>query len=162
MNLPVVILIWVLSISAAAGFSYNKGYHNGNLAGSASIQKKWDEDKKRLEAEYAASVAKAQKNTTDAQATADKLQREKNDANKKIVSLDTALRNSLRNRPDRRTENSTVPPSSGSCAGSTGAELANRDAEFLAGYLADVERLQAAVDQCAQQYNDVQQRINKE
>lgn len=67
----------------------------------------------------------------------------------------TAVVNSLRNRPERADSNSNsqMPSTPAACIGSTGAELARGDAEFLAGYAADAARLEAALNQCEAAYN---------
>lgn len=61
---------------------------------------------------------------------------------------------SLRQRPERlATFASEVPSAPAACTGSTGAELARGDAEFLAGYAADAAKLEAALNQCEAAYN---------
>ena len=63
---------------------------------------------------------------------------------------------SLRNRPERvRTVVSEVPSTTPACAGTTGAELARGDAEFLAGYAADAAKLEAALTQCETAYDNI-------
>lgn len=82
--------------------------------------------------------------------------REKSNAEiRRINARHTATVNSLRNRPERADSNSNsqVPSAPTPCAGSTGAELARGDAEFLAGYAADAARLEAALEQCISAYN---------
>ena len=68
-----------------------------------------------------------------------------------------ALVASLRTRPERPTPavTSEVPSATPACAGTTGAELARGDAEFLAGYAADAAKLEAALDQCEAAYNEL-------
>jgi hypothetical protein len=82
-----------------------------------------------------------------------RIQREKHDAVKVANSKYRTLVDSLRNRPEiRDTKRDTVPDSTGDVVGCTGAQLARPDAEFLAGYAADAERLQAAYNSCRQAY----------
>jgi len=59
----------------------------------------------------------------------------------------------LRSRPER--PSGAVSQTSRACAGSSGAELARGDGEFLAGYSADAAKLSAALDQCEAQYNQL-------
>jgi hypothetical protein len=59
----------------------------------------------------------------------------------------------LRSRPER--PSGEMPSATPACAGSSGAQLARGDGEFLAGYAADVARLNAALDQCEAQYNQL-------
>lgn len=82
-------------------------------------------------------------------------EREKSRAKVAAVNRElTATLDRLRNRPERNTPSrSEVPNTPSACAGSTGAELAKGDAEFLVRYAADAARLDAALDQCAAQYN---------
>lgn len=162
MSLPITIVVWILSLVAATGFSYSKGYHNGNESGRAVIQKQWDLQAKQQENAYRQQLAIAQYDTRSAQASADKLQKEKNDAYKTIAARDAALRNSLRNRPERPAESSGVPSDPGTCSAATGAELARGDGEFLVGYSADAAKLQKEFDHCVVQYNEVKKQINKD
>lgn len=162
MNLPIIVLIWFLTVAGAAGISYGKGYHNGNEAGKATIQQKWDAERKKQDEEYRKQVLEAKQNTLAAQARADKLQKEKNDAYKTIAARDTALRNSLRNRPERPAESSGVPTDTGACTAASGAELARGDGEFLSGYSTDAAKLQKDFDTCITQYNEIKQRFNKD
>lgn len=66
-----------------------------------------------------------------------------------------AVVNSLRNRPERivTVTRSEMPGTPAACAGTTGAELARGDAEFLAGYATDAAKLEAALNQCEAAYN---------
>lgn len=59
----------------------------------------------------------------------------------------------LRSRPER--PSGEVSSASPACAGSSGAQLARGDGEFLAGYAADAASLEAALKQCEAQYNQL-------
>lgn len=82
-------------------------------------------------------------------------EREKNRAKVAAVNRELAATlERLRNRPERNTPSrSEVSSAPSACAGSTGAELARGDAEFLGRYAADAARLDAALEQCVAQYN---------
>ena len=151
---PWVILAFVLAIGAAAG----GGYYKGNKAGQAEVQQAWDKEKAEQYAAYAKAQEEARAREQEMQAAADKLRREKDAQIKDINARATALTNSLRNRQERPAQDGTVSSAARSCGGSSGAELAKGDGEFLAGYAADAARLQAALDQCVKQYNAVRQR----
>lgn len=151
---PWVILAFVLAIGAAAG----GGYYKGNKAGQAEVQQAWDKEKAEQYAAYAKAQEEARAREQEMQAAADKLRREKDAQIKDINARATALTNSLRNRQERPAQNGAVSGTARSCGGSSGAELAKGDGEFLAGYAADAARLQAALDQCVKQYNAVRQR----
>ena len=151
---PWVLLTFVLAIGAAAG----GGYYQGNTAGRAVIQQAWDKEKAEQYAEYAKGQEAARAREQEMQAAADKLRREKDAQIKDINARATALANSLRDRPERPSQNGAVSDTTRSCAGASGAELAKGDGEFLARYSADAARLQAALDQCVKQYNAVRQK----
>ena len=76
---------------------------------------------------------------------------------KKVRSISSQLDSILagvRERPDRTTVSETTPAN---CV-CTGAQLARRDAEFLARYAADAERLAEAYNTCKAAYEAVQTR----
>ena len=151
---PWVILGFVLAIGAAAG----GGYYQGNTAGRAVIQQAWDKEKAEQYAAYAKGQEEARQREREMQQAADKLRREKDAQIRDINARATALTNSLRDRQERPSKDGSVSGTARSCAGSSGAELAKGDGEFLAGYSADAARLQAALDQCVKQYNAVRQK----
>lgn len=89
----------------------------------------------------------------------DKLARAQEKRNVEVASINrkhaTAVA-SLRQRPERlATFASEVPSAPATCTGTTGAELARGDAEFLAGYAADAAKLEAALNQCEAAYNEL-------
>jgi len=152
---PWVLLTFVLAIGAAAG----GGYYKGNSAGKAEVQAEWAKEKAEQYAEYAKGQEAARAREQEMQAEADKLRREKDAQIREINARATALSNSLRDRKERPAESGAVSGVTRSCGGASGAELARRDGEFLAGYSADAARLQAALDQCVKQYNAVRQSV---
>lgn len=148
---PWVILGFVLALVAAFG----GGYYQGNESGQASVQQKWDKENARLQAEYAENQRIAREKEQALQSSADKLREEKDREIRNISARATALSNSLRNRTERPTQTGAVPSTASTCAGASGAQLARGDAEFLVGYSADAARLQAALNQCIAQYDEV-------
>lgn len=82
-------------------------------------------------------------------------QEKRNEEIKRINAQHAVVVASLRNRPERTrsNDNPEVPGTTASCTGTTGAELARGDAEFLAGYAADAAKLEAALTQCEAAYN---------
>ena len=153
---PWVILGFVLAVGAAAG----GGYYQGNTAGRAVVQQAWDKEKAEQYAAYAKGQEEARQREQEMQQAADKLRREKDAQIRDINARATALSNSLRDRPERPTQNDSVSGAARSCSGASGAELAKGDGEFLARYSADAARLQAALDQCVKQYNAARQKVN--
>lgn len=107
-----------------------------------------DYDKKRTDAE---SLARAKEQDWADQAAAIRKSKDVQiaTANRKLNSTLAGLRT----RPER--PSSEVPQTPRACAGSSGAELARGDGEFLAGYAADAAKLSAALDQCEAQYNQL-------
>jgi hypothetical protein len=144
---------WVLGGLAGLlmlGFSYWKGY----IHGKDVVQKEWDAAKVVWERESLAEAAKAQQIERDMQAKVNKAQKEKLNAIKTADTKYNALIDSLRERPEARSNE--VSGCSGDAVGCTGAGLARPDAEFLAGYAADAARLQAAYNSCREAYEVIQ------
>jgi len=141
---------WVLGGLAGLvmlGFSFWKGYTSGKDV----IQQKWDAEKVVLEREAQEAKDQAREAERSMQKEVNRIQREKHDAVKVANSKYRTLVDSLRNRPEIRATDA-MPSSTGDVVGCTGAQLARPDAEFLAGYAADAERLQAAYNSCRQAY----------
>jgi hypothetical protein len=152
----IAIGIVVAGVAGVAGFG--KGY----VAGKADVQQQWDQEKTKQYAEYAKAQDEARQREQEMQAAADKLRKDKNAEIRDINARHTGILNSLRNRSDRATtEASGLPNAANACAGSTGAELARGDAEFLAGYATDAARLEAAYEQCITQYDEVRKKFIK-
>ena len=152
----IAIGIVVAGVAGVAGFG--KGY----VAGKADVQQQWDQEKTKQYAEYAKAQDEARQREQEMQAAADRLRKDKDAQIKDINARHTGILNSLRDRSDRATtEASGLPNAANACAGSTGAELARGDAEFLAGYATDAARLEAAYEQCITQYDEVRKKFIK-
>ncbi len=121
----------------------------------ASIAKEREASARQRDAEQTQARAKER----ELQANADRLRKDTDVQIRNINARATALANILRQRPERSepATPSEVPSTAGTCRAATGAELARGDGEFLAGYAADAAKLQAAFDQCVEQYNAVRQ-----
>jgi hypothetical protein len=139
----------------AVVFAYGAGHWQGDDAGQAKVQAKWDKEKAKQMAEYAENMRLAREKEQALQVGANNLREEKDRELKKIADTNRILLGSLRNRPERPAEGSAVSGSSGACSAATGAQLAKGDAEFLAGYSADAASLKAALDQCVKQYESL-------
>jgi hypothetical protein len=139
----------------AVVFAYGAGHWQGDDAGQAKVQAKWDREKAKQMAEYAENMRLAREKEQALQVGANNLREEKDRELKKIADTNRILLGSLRNRPERPAEGSAVSGSSGACSAATGAQLAKGDAEFLAGYSADAASLKAALDQCVKQYESL-------
>jgi hypothetical protein len=136
----------------AVVFAYGAGHWQGDDAGQAKVQAKWDKEKAKQMAEYAENMRLSREKEQALQQGANNLREEKDRELKKVADTNRILLGSLRNRPERPAEGSTVSNTAGACSGATGAQLAKGDAEFLAGYSADAASLKAALDQCVKQY----------
>jgi hypothetical protein len=145
---------WVLGGLAGLvmlGFVYFKGINHGKEV----VQQKWDAEKVVLEREAQQLKDQARETERSMQKEVNRIQKEKQDAVKAANSKYRTLVDSLRNRPEARATDA-MPSSTGDVVGCTGAQLARPDAEFLAGYAADAERLQAAYNSCRQAYEVIQ------
>jgi DNA anti-recombination protein RmuC len=132
------------------------GYVKGTTHGKAEIQALWDKEKAQLAEEYAKAQAAAREKEQQLQAQADQLREESNARVKDINTRTDKLIDSLRQRPDRNsTQTSAVSDTAKSCSGASGAELDRTNGEFLARYAADAARLQSALDTCIRQYEAV-------
>ena len=139
----------------AVVFAYGAGHWQGNDAGQAKVQAKWDREKAKQMAEYAENMRLAREKEQALQQGANNLREEKDRELKKVADTNRILLGSLRNRPERPAEGSAVSGAASACSGATGAQLAKGDAEFLAGYSADAASLKAALDQCVKQYESL-------
>ena len=139
----------------AVVFAYGVGHWQGDEAGQAKVQAQWDKEKAKQMAEYAENMRLAREKEQALQQGANNLREEKDRELKKVADTNRILLGSLRNRPERPTEGSTVSSTTGACSAATGAQLAKGDAEFLAGYSADAASLKAALDQCVKQYESL-------
>ena len=110
----------------------------------------------KLAEEHAKAIAAAREKEQQLQAQADHLRQEKDDEIRTINARAASLADSLRKRPDRATQASTVSSTtSTSCPAvvCTGAGLSKEDGEFLAGEAARADQLRALLKQCHAQYD---------
>jgi len=135
--------------------AYGTGHWQGDSAGQAKVQAQWDKEKAKQMAEYAENMRLAREKEQALQEGANHLREEKDRELKKVADTNRILLGSLRNRPERPAEGSSLSSTTGACSAATGAQLAKGDAEFLAGYSADAASLKAALDQCVKQYESL-------
>lgn len=152
-------MYWRIGIAFAvvvlAGISgYTKGYQNGK----GVVQQAWDKEKRERAEEYAQSLQKALQRQQEMQASADKLRQEKDRETRDLVARNTALANSLRNRPERPTQTSAVSnPSGAGSSACTARELYREDSEVVVGIAREADEIRIALKQCYAQYNEVRQ-----
>jgi alkanesulfonate monooxygenase SsuD/methylene tetrahydromethanopterin reductase-like flavin-dependent oxidoreductase (luciferase family) len=142
----------IIGVVFAVGVAGAGGLYKGHRLGKAEVQQAWDKEKAEQYAAYAKAQEEARKKEQELQAQADQLRKESYEQIKDINARSDRLINSLRQRPERPTQTGSVSSTAESCSGASGKELASRDAIFLAGYSADAQRLQAALDTCIKQY----------
>ena len=157
---PWMIVGFVLAVSGA----YTAGHWRGDSAGQAKVRQEWDQERAKLADEHAKAIAAAREKEQALQAQADQLREDANAKLKEVSARADRLADSLRKRPERAAQSSSVPGTADACSGASGAQLARGDGEFLARYAADAARLQAALDQCVAQYEAVRQsgRVQKQ
>ena len=138
---------------AAVVLSYGVGRWQGDAAGQAKVNAKWDRERAEQMAAFAEAQRQAREKEQALQLGADNLRQEKEREIRNITARANALANSLRERPDRPSaENGSVSDPAHACRGASGAQLARGDGEFLAGYSADAAKLSKALDICIKQY----------
>ena len=135
--------------------AYGAGHWQGDEAGQAKVQAKWDQERAKLAEEYAANVTAMREKEQAMQGNADKLRQEKDREIREINAKSIALVNSLRERPNR-TEGSGVSQTPGiGQSGCTGKELYKQDGEFLIGIAREADELRIALKQCYAQYDSL-------
>jgi hypothetical protein len=148
---PYIVAGGVLAVVCA----YGVGHWQGDEAGQAKIQAKWDQERAKLAEEYAANVTAMREKEQAMQGNADKLRQEKDREIREINAKSIALANSLRDRPNR-TEGSGVSQTPGTGqSGCTGKELYRQDSEFLIGIAREADELRIALKQCYAQYDSL-------
>lgn len=127
---------------------------NERLAHQTTKIERADEARERAEA-HGKELVRAQDRQIALSTAAARLQKERQDENRRIVARYERELDGLRNRPEARADPDSggVPEGAAAGVGCTGAGLARPDAAFLAGYAADAARLQTAVDECKARYN---------
>lgn len=153
---PWLILAAVVAIGVAAG----GGYYQGNSAGKAEVQQRWDKEKAEQYAEYAKGQEAARAREQEMQAAADKLRKEKDAQINNINARATALSNSLRDRQTRPAQTGAVSSAPGvGPSACTGKELYREDGEFLVRIAREADELRIALKQCYNQYDAVRQTV---
>lgn len=121
--------------------------------GRQSVEAKWKQEQAKQAEEAVKQIQEARDKEQELIAYSEKLRKEKDREIREINARAAALTNIVRQRPDR--QSSSMSSTGSSCSGVSGAELARGDGEFLIGYAADAARLQAALQQCVEQYESL-------
>lgn len=137
----------------AVVFAYGAGHWQGDSAGQAKVQAQWDKEKAKQMAEYAENMRLAREKEQALQEGANNLREEKDRELKKVADTNRILLGSLRNRPERPAEGSTVSSTAGvGQSGCTGKELYREDGAILVGIAREADELRIALKQCYAQY----------
>ena len=152
---PWVILGFVVAVIGAAG----AGYYQGNEAGQAKVQQAWDKERAEQEAAYAQAQAAAREKEQRLQTSADQIRQEKDREIRNLNARATALSNSMRDRSERPTAETSAVSGTAEArpatAGCTGKELYRPDGEFLAREATRADEARVLLKQCREQYESV-------
>lgn len=122
----------------------------------ATIQENYGKERSELRQK---TLDAEQKFRAQEQQWGEKLAQTQEKRNVEIAAITRKLNGTivgLRNRPERITPTSSeVSSAPSACAGTTGAELAKGDGEFLARYAADAAKLDAELTKCEAAYNEL-------
>lgn len=145
-------MLWVFSVSISSGLAYYKGFADK----SAKCQVEVAGIKDQQQTQYLKQQEEFRKKERDWVVLAEKNRVENIREINKINARHAAAVDSLRNRPERAKDfKPSLPETPSACSGVSGAELARGDGEFLAGYAADAKKLESALQQCVNQYNEI-------
>lgn len=159
-----ILIAAAIAVVLAFGGGYYKGNSSGYAKGKAEIQKEFDAYKVAQDKKYTDTVLKYREKEQELQKTAAAEQEKHRDQIRSIDKRLSAALVELRNRPERRAPStkSTVPGTTETCIGVSGAELARGDAEFLTRYASDAAKLREALSTCETRYEQVRAELNKE
>lgn len=151
---PYLILAGVLAVVLAA----SGGYFKGQSDGEAAVHAEWDAERLKQHEAHAKALQEAVERQQQLQMGADKLRQEKDRETRDLVARNTALANSLRNRPERPTQAGAVSsPSGAGSSACTARELYREDSEVVVGIAREADEIRIALKQCYAQYNEVRQ-----
>ncbi len=136
----------------AVVLAYGVGHWQGDDAGQAKVQAKWDQERAKLAEEYAANVTAMREKEQAMQGNADKLRQEKDRELKKVADTNKLLLDSLRHRPERPSGSGVSETASAGQSGCSGKDLYKQDGEFLIGIAREADELRIALKQCYAQY----------
>ena len=143
----------IVGVMLAVSGAYGVGHWRGDSAGQAYVRQQWDQEKAKQMAEYAENMRLAREKEQALQQGADHLREEKDRELKKVADSNRILLNSLRDRPERPTQGSTVSSTASvGQSGCTGKELYREDGAILVGIAREADELRLALKQCYAQY----------
>ena len=159
----VAIITIPILLAGSAWYGFSKGKQSGML----SIQTQWDVERMVIQAAQAEEQMKARQTEQALQKLiASQRKAHQNEVNR-IVREYIALTDSLRDRPEARSESPSGMPE-GSVAGTddrvgcTGAQLSRPDATILVGEAARADQLRLALKACIAHSTEIERELNKE
>lgn len=148
---PYIVAGGVLAVVCA----YGVGHWQGDTAGQAKVQAKWDHERAKLAEEYAANVTAMREKEQVMQGNADKLRQEKDRELKKVADTNKLLLDSLRHRPERPSGSGMSETSSAGQSGCSGKDLYRESAADIVKLAMDADELRIALKQCYAQYDSL-------
>jgi hypothetical protein len=151
-------LVGALIAVAVAG---GAGYVKGTAHGKAVVQAEWDAERLRQQEAHAKALQESIQKQQALQADADQLRQEKDRETRDLLARNTALNNSLRNRPQRPAAPTSTVPSTASTgsSGCTPRELYREDSEVVVGFAREADEIRLALKQCYAQYEAVRLKL---
>jgi len=151
-------LVGALIAVAVAG---GAGYVKGTAHGKAVVQAAWDAERIQQQEAHVKALQESIQKQQALQADADQLRQEKDRETRDLLARNTALNNSLRNRPQRpAAPTSTVPSTAGTgSSGCTPRELYREDSEVVVGLAREADEIRLALKQCYAQYEAVRLKL---
>ena len=143
----------IIAVAVAGG----AGYVKGTAHGKAVVQAAWDAERIQQQEAHAKALQESIQKQQVLQADADQLRQEKDRETRDLLARNTALNNSLRDRPQRPATVAGAVPSTAS-AGSSGCtprELYREDSEVVVGLAREADEIRLALKQCYAQYEAV-------
>lgn len=142
----------MLAIVGGLWFVHSDGFDRG----AASVQAKWDAETIRLKEAARKAEQDARDREAQLQTEADRLLKESQNENARLIARNRDLALSLRNREARPAGGGPMPEGSGvKPSRCTGSGLYRDDAEFLVGLARDADQTRNALNQCVEQYNSL-------
>ncbi len=154
---PWLILAAVLAVGAAGGAGYVKGRGDGQ----AKVQAAWDAERIQQQEAHNQALRESIEKQQALQLGADQLRQEADREKRELAARNTALTNSLRNRPERPTAEvgalrNATGAGSGGC---TPRELYRQDSEVVVGLAREADEVLIALKQCYAQYDAVRLKL---
>jgi hypothetical protein len=155
---PWLILVAVLAVGAAGGAGYVKGSGDGQ----AKVQAAWDAERIQQQEAHARALQESIEKQQALQLGADQLRQEADREKRELAARNTALTNSLRNRPQRPVvQAGAVPGAAGAGSGGcTPGELYREDSEVVVGLAREADEIRFALKQCYAQYEAVRLKLS--